>query len=376
MKLVVVGSGAAGLSSAIAAAKRGVEVAILDKKPSMGGTVANSLIHTIGGLYDSAGLMINPGLPQELEVRLLKACTHSKKRKIGKAWVLDVDPDCYRSTIEKWVGEFKKIKFYPEVSLESLDYSGGLVTSISFKHKNIVEKMSLSAVVDATGTAEVVRLINSELVIDEKTPPLCGLIVSVRGVQPGAVEFPNGWGLIRKLRAAAQDNLLPKEFSTIWVDQGVFPDEVYFKFSISFHHESGLQSELVDRLRIYLKNLEQFQGATVFKIGEVGIREGGRVRGKYELTLEDVKNGKNFSDSVCKGVWPIEYWDPEKGVQLEYINEPYDIPKRSLQVMGFENLWSAGKCLSAEPRAQASARVVGTCWAMGEGVIKSIMGEL
>jgi hypothetical protein len=55
-------------------------------------------------------------------------------------------------------------------------------------------------------------------------------------------------------------------------------------------------------------------------------------------------------------------------VKLEYLpaGSYYEVPLRSLRVRGFANLWVAGKCLSADRLAQASARVAGTCWAMGE----------
>jgi hypothetical protein len=58
---------------------------------------------------------------------------------------------------------------------------------------------------------------------------------------------------------------------------------------------------------------------------------------------------------------------------LEYLpqDQCYDIPMRSLQVYGLDNVWVAGKCFSADREAQASARVVGTCWAMGEAVGKA-----
>ena len=42
-----------------------------------------------------------------------------------------------------------------------------------------------------------------------------------------------------------------------------------------------------------------------------------------------------------------------------------------LRVRGYENLWAAGKCLSADALAHASARVAGTCWAMGEAAGKA-----
>ena len=93
------------------------------------------------------------------------------------------------------------------------------------------------------------------------------------------------------------------------------------------------------------------------------------------MTERDVKEGSRFADVACRACWPIEHWHPQKGISLEYLpdGQDYDIPLRSLRVAGFENLWAAGKCLSAEPRAQASARVVGTCWAMGEAVGKNVI---
>ena len=54
-KIVIVGAGAAGLACAISAARRGANVHLVEKTSALGGTVAHSLIHTIGGLYVDAG---------------------------------------------------------------------------------------------------------------------------------------------------------------------------------------------------------------------------------------------------------------------------------------------------------------------------------
>jgi hypothetical protein len=61
-------------------------------------------------------------------------------------------------------------------------------------------------------------------------------------------------------------------------------------------------------------------------------------------------------------------------LELEYLppDSFYEIPLRALKVKGVANVWAAGKCLSADHHAQASARVVGQCWAMGQGVARAI----
>jgi len=115
---------------------------------------------------------------------------------------------------------------------------------------------------------------------------------------------------------------------------------------------------------------QAFKNAMMRSRGQLGIRDGGRIQGEYCLTEDDVKAGQRFEDAACRASWPIEHWHPDTGISLEYlpVGQDYDIPLRCLKVKGFGNWWAIGKCLSAAPRAQASARVAGTCWAMGEAV--------
>ena len=68
--MIVVGAGAAGVSAAISAARFGAEVLLLENRPRVGGTVTHSLIHTLGGLFDSEGDYLNAGMPVELVQRL------------------------------------------------------------------------------------------------------------------------------------------------------------------------------------------------------------------------------------------------------------------------------------------------------------------
>src|SRR5262249_22758239 len=113
----------------------------------------------------------------------------------------------------------------------------------------------------------------------------------------------------------------------------------------------------------------------VENVGQLGVREGGRVRGEYCLSREDVLQGRKFADAACRCAWPIELWG-DQGVSLEYLppGSYYEVPLRALQVVGFSNLCAVGKCLSADVWAQASARVVGCCWAMGQAVGQTVKG--
>jgi len=98
------------------------------------------------------------------------------------------------------------------------------------------------------------------------------------------------------------------------------------------------------------------------------VREGRRVIGRYRLTREDVLVGRKFEDGVARASWPIELWEEgQLGASFEYLpdGETYDIPLRCLHARDVENLFVAGRCLSASHEALGSARVIGTCLATG-----------
>src|SRR5262249_53878683 len=154
---------------------------------------------------------------------------------------------------------------------------------------------------------------------------------------------------------------------------GVVEDEVYVKLlvPVSENGEADVPDRALhvrDEVIAFLKRLPAFARAWLVRTGSLGIRDGGRVQGEYCLTLEDVRQGRRFTDPACRCCWPIELWDPDRGVELEYLPDGsyYEIPLRALRVRGWRNVWVAGKCLSADRYAQASARVVGSCWSMGE----------
>jgi glycine/D-amino acid oxidase-like deaminating enzyme len=101
--IAVIGAGASGLACALAAARAGSTVILLEKTARLGGTVTAALIHTLGGLYDDAGEFLNPGLPVELVERLLQASSDTSKRHMGRVWVLNVDPLVYERVVEDWI---------------------------------------------------------------------------------------------------------------------------------------------------------------------------------------------------------------------------------------------------------------------------------
>jgi len=374
--ILVVGAGAAGIACALACAQAGCKTLLAEREGQIGGTVANALIHTIGGLFDDAGESLNPGLPTVLTERLLAADPNTRRRRMGRVQVLNCDPAVYRRVVTDWVAAEAKLECLTDTEVEAIDGQAGEVEWLRLRSRRQQIELQPAAVVDATGDALVIRQLDPALV--EPGDALAGLVLVLQGVAADALQFPRGVAIARAIRSAVADDALPKECATLWPDTGIAPDQAYLKFNMQRDaFDAEQMRQVADRLLAWLRHLPGLDRASIRQLGVLGVRDGGRIQSEYRLTEADLLAARRFPDAVCQGCWPIEHWHPQQGIQMHYLppGTRYDIPLGALQVRGISNLYAAGKCLGAEPRAQASARVAGTCWGMGAGLGQVLAGS-
>ena len=106
-----------------------------------------------------------------------------------------------------------------------------------------------------------------------------------------------------------------------------------------------------------------------------GKRESRRFVGRHVLTETDVMGSRAFDDAIAYGGWPIDTHPP---TGVDAAGEPpcrqvpvpwlYDIPLSACVSPDVPNLLFAGRNLSATHLAFASTRVMATCAAVGQGV--------
>lgn len=125
-----------------------------------------------------------------------------------------------------------------------------------------------------------------------------------------------------------------------------------------------------------IKNSGEFD-ADCFELEFLGFlaakRESRRMLGDYVLTANDIMQGKIFEDAVAYGGWPLDDHNPDgfDGTFGNYsipVKSPYGIPYRCLYSKNVENLFFAGRNISATHMATSSARVMGTCSVIGQAV--------
>mgnify|MGYP001026285019 FL=1 len=107
-----------------------------------------------------------------------------------------------------------------------------------------------------------------------------------------------------------------------------------------------------------------------------GKRESRRYVGPYTLTQNDVEAGGKFDDVIAYGGWPMDDHNPggfkapadESASTLHPTPSPYGIPYRVLYSANIENMFFAGRNISATHAAISSTRVMATCSLLGQAV--------
>src|SRR5687767_13587110 len=151
------------MAAAIAAARAGTPVVLVERESDVGGTMADSLLHTLAGLYDSRGEFVNTGLPVELVNRLQAADASVHRRRMGKVWVLSVDPNVYRDVVRSWLLNESAISLLVQTKVSRVTVVGSTVTDVELCGPAGTFRMPVQALVDATGSAAIVSLIAPQL---------------------------------------------------------------------------------------------------------------------------------------------------------------------------------------------------------------------
>lgn len=129
----------------------------------------------------------------------------------------------------------------------------------------------------------------------------------------------------------------------------------------------------------YVKNSGDHPEAANWTLDWVGSlpgkRESRRFRGRHVLTEQDVMSGRLFADTVAYGGWWIDLHPPlgidapeEPPCQQVHFPHLFTIPLGCLVSQNIQNLFFAGRNISATHVAFASTRVMATCAVVGQAV--------
>jgi hypothetical protein len=344
--IAVIGSGAAGIAAAVCAARAGCRTLLLDKNPAGGGTGGFSGLTTLCGLYDDNGIFLNGGFAKEFA----DAVAESAPVKKGRLWVLPYRPEKFRAVAENFFTAEPKLQTRWNSPLKNVVVERDRIVSLN--------SFSVGAVIDCSGTAEVARAVGAECLATDETTQAPAVVFALRGVTR-EIDSP----------ADAAQVLLPvirAGFAPLNFHFSLEPGGITVKFS-------GSPEQVPPLIKFLRANVGGFENCvspqTEFAISR---RAGWMIAGEYVLTGADVLGAKKFPDGVARCAWPVEQWGKDGKTRLRWLppGAHYEIPARSLRAAKIKNFFMAGKTISADVDAIASARVMGCCLATGEAAAK------
>ena len=422
--LAVIGGGTAGCAAAYMAAKLGKKVILIEKGIHLGGAITSGLVIPV---MQSDNNAINTEFYQDLIAEMQNLGGQITYQK-NKGWFnpelvkIALDNLMQKVNVEVHFGT-KVFKIdYKNRALQTIYINTKILSEYNYKidinNKMLFAPIVTRYVLDSTGNSEIFKILN------------CNFLENKNEIQPASLRFimsgVNFDEFASWLEQFDTDRVVTTveitggvtHFSTAYtwdtgkkwalaplfddaVDKGILKDadRNYFQlFSIAGTQDSvafncpriventdittikGLSEALISareciyRLSEFCRTyFPGFEKAHISNIADqLGVRVSDRIKGKYIYTEEDLKSGKTFDNPVLISDYPIDVHSKDKNASTLHRTGHYQLPIEALMSADFDNLFAAGRNISADYKAQGALRVQASCFSMGEAVARYV----
>jgi len=370
----VVGAGFAGIAASVELARLGCKTLLIEKSQALGGVAHTGMHQELCGLYGNvesvSHVTLNSGLSREVAGHLL-ATGGSNVLNIGRVTVLRVDTQTLQDVLSDLVGAERNLDIIFEAEVAAVHVKNQSINRIDLRTREQMRSIGVRVVIDGSA-GEVVRLSGAGYDLAPANERQLAAYAVAIGDVIGDPRMLNVKLAYRLSQAALDGEIPPTLRYSAWLTGGTARTGV-LRISV-LPSDDGYDLERVrDEARrvhgLMKQKIVEFKGSSMDVMASaVSEREGIRMTGRYRLLGTDVLEARKFRDGGAKCAWPIEFWDQRRGPQYQHVpdGDYYEIPTRALQSRDIENLFAAGRCISADSKALASARVTGTCLAVGE----------
>lgn len=375
--LIVLGGGITGVCAAVAAARQGQKVLLIEKSGSLGGAMVNMYVNPFMRYFVghwAEKTIINRGIFLELLDELKAMNGMANTSTFNEEYMkLLLDRKCTRAGVNVLF-----LAHFTEVEKE-----GNTLKSISVETRMGKYTFSADTFIDASGDAMLAYKAGCPAQVGREEDNACQpmtLCFRMAGVNIKRFKAakPKVQALYKKFQAEGKiKNPRENVLSFIHTSDGVLhlnstrvvglsPLE---PFDIS-KAEMIAREQMLELFEFLKKNAPGCKKATLLSSApEIGVRESRMIKGAYTITAEDLLTCREFEDSVAVGCYSVDIHSPDgSGTTIKKIpaGKWYHIPYRALLPEGADNLLVAGRCISSTHEAQSAYRVLPIVANIGE----------
>ena len=396
--VVVVGGGAAGVAAANTIANQNLKVVLIEKYGFCGGGAVAGLSGTICGMYEASDKLQNKpkqavfGFTDQFAKMLEQKGGLTEPIAYGKTFTRVHDPLVWKETADVFLQNRNITTIYHAVVIKTLVEGNDKIEGVQVWSKQGTFNIKSKITIDASGDADVIAMAGLPNFIGDKgkvqNPTM---IFKISGVDIETFKQTYGLNSIMPQEVTDliikmnKDNRYKLPRAKIWLFSTTKPNELLCNCTRiigedgrelnSLYYKDFTEAETQGRKQIreyakfFKENLKGCEKSFVTDTGtQVGIRQTRQVDGVYKLKNSDVTNGKKFKDGIARSPWPIELHSGNKPKVEWLLDDVYEIPLNCFIPKNGEGIIAAGRCLSAEHEAVASARVTAQCFSYGHAV--------
>lgn len=396
--VIVVGGGPTGIVAAIAAARCGAKVMIIERYGFLGGLATFHL--PILSFFDSNGERMVSGIPEEFiqRVKSMGGSPGHFTHTILQSYT-PVDSEIVKLVALLMMQE-SGVDLLLHNMVVDVEVSNDSIDNLLVQSKSGYHKYSSSIIVDATGDADIAFRSGASVRVGREKDGLTQAAtllfrmgnVNLEEVREYLIKYPEesyyplediektyifmGFKKLVEQGKLHGDYNIPRDY--LIFHRVIRDDEVAINtgkilglaLDVGDLTDAEIEGkkqmmELVNFLKKYVPGFAR--AYLIDSTVQIGIRETRRIIGEYVLSTEDVLSGRKFSDGIARSKYPLDIHDPTLASSfLQQLSAPYEIPYRCLIPKIISNLLVAGRCISATHEALSSARVMGTCMATGQ----------
>ena len=353
---VVVGGGLPGTCAAVAAARRGLRVALLNDRPVLGGNASSEIRVWSGG---------------EARYPLVKEL---------RGWFMNRNPNMALSDANRMriVANEKTLTAHLCMRAFAAETEGGRITAVKALDwkRNRVVRFTAPLFCDATGDGWVGYWAKADYRMGREAKDEYG--------ESFAPDRADGDTLGASLMWTSAEANTDVPFSAPWAEEWARGEAAVngeWNWEYGIHHDMFADGEWIrDRLLLAIygafslakKDPVNSRRVIDFLPFILGKRESRRLMGDWVLSEKDVSGKRPFEDAIASGSWSVDlhYDDAKPGVDfLTTCRQPhygrYFIPYRSIYSRNISNLFMAGRCFSCTHVGLGSPRVMNTLAQLG-----------
>jgi hypothetical protein len=389
----VVGSGSAGSTAAIAVARGGASVLLVEKLPFLGGT-STAVLDTFYGFWTpgEAPRKVVGGIADEVVAGLRRlGPVIERPNTYGAGIGVTYLAEHLKVVWEELAGAAGVRILLHAIIQDAVVDGDGRVRSIVVATKAGLGRIIARTFVDASGDADLCAFAGFGYETAGELDPAQTLTTTFRMANVDrdrrreiatsklhdlmARAAADGYDLPRR---EGSDHVTPIEGVTATIMTRLEPNErraadgrlvsTTDPFFLTAAEIAGRRQAL-EYARFLVDRVPGYETASLVALGtQIGIRETRRVFGDGRLTRDDVLSARQFADQVGLCGAPIE--DHRAGPDTRWAYLPpgsaVGIPFATLVVRDAVNVLVAGRCFSATHDAHASVRSMAQCMAMGQ----------